>query len=260
MVEQTRGQERRPRTDASEAISPELILVSPPEVASRARERLPQPSPFAPATPRQTIGVEERPRRRSTLPQIVVAVLALLFVAGTAAAVVRQNGANATTAQQIAQTGRVLAASTAAKLLGPTSAPHTRAQGGAAAHRSPRARGTPRVRSATKKSAAPATAARVRREPPTAFRKSGRFRASGATRFVPARVFTWPARSNASAYVVRFFRNGRRVLTLHAGRPRVTLPASFRFTRGSYRWQVLPVVAGHLRAPIVDSTFVLRPR
>lgn len=260
MVEQTGGQERWPRTDASEAVSPELILVSPPEVASRARERLPQPRPFAPATPRQTTDVEQRSPRRSKLPHIVVAVLAVLFVAGTAAAVVRQNKVKATTEQQSRQTGRVLAASTAAKLLGPTSTPHPRPQGGVAPHRPSRPRGAPRVTGATRKSAAPATPARVRRGPRTAFKNSGRLRANGATRFVPARVFTWPARSDASAYVVRFFRNGRRVLTLHAGHSRVTLPASFRFTRGSYRWQVLPVVRGRLGAPIVDSTFVLRPR
>jgi hypothetical protein len=89
-------------------------------------------------------------------------------------------------------------------------------------------------------------------------------RGKTSSSFVPARVFTWPAHPRAASYIVRFFRNGRRVLQLPATRPRVALPSSFRFIAGSYRWQVIPVVGGsgsrHLAPPVVDSTFVLRPR
>src|SRR5262249_12528096 len=94
------------------------------------------------------------------------------------------------------------------------------------------------------------------------FTKSGRLRAK-TPRFVPARVFAWPANPRATSYIVRFFRNGQSVLRLHATRPRVALPSSFRFRPGRYRWQVIPVVGGsagqHL-PPVVDSTFVLRRR
>ena len=80
--------------------------------------------------------------------------------------------------------------------------------------------------------------------------------------FVPSRVFAWPADSTASAYVVRFFRDGAKVYEAHASKPSLTLPSSFRFLAGRYRWEVLPVVASapteRLGAPIVDSAFVVR--
>jgi len=46
--------------DAELLLSPELVLVSPPEVADRARALLPDPVPFVPARP---VAVAAKPRR-----------------------------------------------------------------------------------------------------------------------------------------------------------------------------------------------------
>jgi hypothetical protein len=90
-----------------------------------------------------------------------------------------------------------------------------------------------------------------------AVKKAARARAPKSAAFAPARLFTWPAQEGATGYVVRFFRNGRRVALLQAKKPRVALPPSFRFRAGNYRWQVFPVVAGRLGRPVVDSAFAL---
>ncbi len=82
-----------------------------------------------------------------------------------------------------------------------------------------------------------------------------------APTFVPSRVFAWPADAEASGYLVRFFRDGAKVYETRSTKPRLTLPKSFRFLPGSYRWEVLPILesAPNLRygPPIVESTFVL---
>jgi hypothetical protein len=76
--------------------------------------------------------------------------------------------------------------------------------------------------------------------------------------FVPSRVFAWAAVDGASAYDVRFFRNGGLVLELHPSTSQVTLPAGFRFQAGLYRWRVTPLLAsGRRGTPVVDSAFRL---
>jgi hypothetical protein len=61
----------------------------------------------------------------------------------------------------------------------------------------------------------------------------------------------------ASAYVVRFFRDGRKVFEQRIGSPKLTLPSSFHFTAGHYRWEVRPVVGSRVGAPVVASQFVV---
>jgi hypothetical protein len=48
--------------DAELLLSPELVLVSPPEVAARARALLPDPVAFVPTRP-ATVAVAAKPRR-----------------------------------------------------------------------------------------------------------------------------------------------------------------------------------------------------
>jgi hypothetical protein len=75
-------------------------------------------------------------------------------------------------------------------------------------------------------------------------------------KFVPARVFSWPSEPAAKRYLVRFFRNGHKVLEKRTVRARLVLPKSFVFRPGSYRWTVVPLgVAG--KGPLVDSRFVV---
>jgi hypothetical protein len=58
-----------------------------------------------------------------------------------------------------------------------------------------------------------------------------------------------------ASYQVTFLRNGRAFYRTRTRAPRAELPQRVRFTPGSYRWTVRPVIAGALGDPIVDSTF-----
>ncbi len=85
--------------------------------------------------------------------------------------------------------------------------------------------------------------------------------AGGAGAFVPGRTWVWSTNKGARAYLVRFFLNGREILNKRTAKNQLTLPRSFRYTAGGYRWSVLPVSGPPSRPsygqPIVDSTFVL---
>jgi hypothetical protein len=89
----------------------------------------------------------------------------------------------------------------------------------------------------------------------------GTVRGSAAT-FVPSRVFGWPAQPQNKAYVVRFYRDGKKVYETQSSKPQITLPPSFVFAAGHYRWQVVPVrnpgsQQQQQGAAIVDSTFIV---
>jgi hypothetical protein len=76
--------------------------------------------------------------------------------------------------------------------------------------------------------------------------------------FVPSRVFAWPPDTTATGYLARFYRDDAKVYERRVTKPLLTLPASFRFLAGHYRWEVLPIHrSGNFGAPIVESTFVL---
>jgi hypothetical protein len=217
-----------PRT--AEPLSPELILVSPPEEAALAREQLPdlsEPSarheeptptngasaagwdefladvrnrpvePVAPPRVRPPV-----PVRRNSRKRLVVGAAALLAVA----IVVGLAWARDRTQQKPA------AASEPAAPNGQATAPN------------------PATPKATKSQA---------RAP-----------------FVPTRVWSWAEVPGARAYVVRFLRNGQKVLKIRAGSPRLALPARFSFAPGDYRWTVttVPRNGGRGRV-IVNSSF-----
>jgi hypothetical protein len=76
--------------------------------------------------------------------------------------------------------------------------------------------------------------------------------------FVPARVWGWKTQPGARGYHVRFFLNNRQVFSARTKETQLTLPRSFRFQAGRYRWLVRAIPK--LAEPIVDTTFVLSRR
>jgi hypothetical protein len=80
---------------------------------------------------------------------------------------------------------------------------------------------------------------------------------SGTGTFVPARTFVWGASKGADRYRFRMKLDGRVVLHAQTREPRVTLPASFHFRAGKYRWTVERIPRSTDGKPIVDSAFVL---
>jgi hypothetical protein len=125
------------------------------------------------------------------------------------------------------------------------------AAGGAAAFAWDHFRSTPKV---TQASALPPSEAQVT---PGAKPQS----AAGLGAFVPGRTWVWSTSKGARAYLVRFFFNGRQVLKRRPAKNQLTLPRSFRYAAGRYRWSVRPITGPKSRPsyghPIVDSKFVL---
>ena len=78
---------------------------------------------------------------------------------------------------------------------------------------------------------------------------------TGGSVIQPARVFVWPPVEGATAYTVRFFRDGEPFHTARVAGPRLAIPRRIVFTPGAYRWVVRPQTAGGLGNPIIDSTF-----
>jgi hypothetical protein len=76
--------------------------------------------------------------------------------------------------------------------------------------------------------------------------------------FVPARVWGWKTQPGARGYHVRFFLNNRQVFSARTTKTQLTLPRSFRYQAGRYRWLVRAIPK--LAEPIVDTTFLLTRR
>jgi hypothetical protein len=83
--------------------------------------------------------------------------------------------------------------------------------------------------------------------------------AGASAAFVPARTWAWTQQGSADAYEVTIFLQGRVVLRARPAKPRLVMPSSFRFHAGRYRWTVRSLPATATGKPIVDSTFVLTP-
>ena len=102
----------------------------------------------------------------------------------------------------------------------------------------------------------PATDVAPKGEPaPTTSSVRPRVPAKPEAGFVPARVFAWGPVKQATRYRVRFYRGNRVVLTRTTRSARITLPESFKFAKGSYRWVVEPRTGRRYGKPVVDSTF-----
>ena len=259
----------------SEQITPELVLVAPPDIAARARALLSEADIFATAERARPSGttseidrrsagiacvidldvVERLPRRRHAFLRIFAASVVALGLAAVAAVVHDHRSASTREAVQPVP---------AAPQVPHRTVLQRPAQAKPAARRShvSRARRASDVRPLHATRPRTRVAHATRRRPraiatPRAVKRTARVHSPRSGTFVPARSFTWPAQPGASAYVVRFFRNGRLIASLHSTNPRVALPASFRFKDGRYRWQVFPVVAGRRVSAVVDSTFAL---
>jgi hypothetical protein len=251
-------------------VSPELILVAPPEEARLAREQLAEAAPgdwdefLANIRAREVaietaVPAEALPRRQLAeaapgdwdefLANIRAREAAIETVAPAAARPRRKHRVRLTV---------IAAVVIAAAAFGIVRAVRGHDETATAVSRSPAiAEGTQKHRAVAPK---PAPA---RRPKATEGRKPSKPPARAATSkptkrptFVPARVFSWPSEPAAKRYLVRFFRNGHKVLEARTVRARLVLPKSFVFRPGSYRWTVVPLgVAG--KGPLVDSKFVI---
>lgn len=210
---------------AEAPISPELVLVAPPEEAELARRSLPLPVPPMPRFPTfPPAAVRARARRAERSWTYAVAAAAVVAFAIAAAVVLNRSSDEATpTARHVATRPTATHPATPAK---PAPRPTTTATTTPAQTAS-----TPSTPTKTTKSAAPKG-------------------------FVPSRVFAWPAKADAVAYVIRFFRGNKLVFQRRVVRPRITLPESFEFVPGKYHWLVVPVDRrGNEGSAVVASAF-----
>jgi hypothetical protein len=278
-----------------EPVSPELVLVSPPEVAQVAREELPDPPPderhWPPVVPAAPSAVLDRlppppayprlvseapaaaepappaaeddgfapgpPHRRRRAAFALIPLAALLGGVGYLIVMPRPAHRGDTNAAVSMRSGAT------------TSVPKPTTPGGGTAPSQARTtRQGSRSTQTTKRPAAtkPATAAKPKaaaapsqssKPKPKPASASKPKPASAASGFVPARTWTWPKTSGADGYDMVFLLNGRVVFHARTTNPRVVLPKSFRFQAGTYRWVVRGVPTGTNGRPIVDTTFVL---
>ena len=272
----------RPTQD-EEQISPELILVSPPDVQERARALLPpvtfmdeeSRARFWANGPRSGALADQPPdltaassgpampapvSRAGIHPVLVAFAVALTAAAGAAGGFAVGRAGRTNTPTQAA--GRVPTAlqndplATAVSAAGQpgrrvVTSPHPTQTATAKLPSRPVPTVTPVVKEPSGRLKAPSggdvplPAADPAKPAPRAF--------------VPSRVFAWPAAPRATFYVVRFFRDGRKILEQRTTKARFTIPSTFHFTPGSYRWYVTAafgsVAKPRLGTPIVDSSF-----
>jgi hypothetical protein len=274
-----------------EPISPELILVAPPDEASRARERLPAPdldgdqarlARMARAAARASAPIEAAPAvvsrgrawvRTGTAAALVgVAALFAGFFVGRES----QDGlpSLASTTTTVAEPARsVPSTPSPARTVAsppPASTPRhrtTTTTPAAPTHRKPAAPAHPKPappathpKTTTTAPAKPTTT--TTRTPPakpaTPKHQAPKTPRRPTASFAPARVFSWPVTPNASAYHVTFWRDGKQVWDGRVTEPKVTMPRSFKFVAGDYRWKVVAIVGGQpSSAPLVDSHFTV---
>jgi hypothetical protein len=200
--------------------SPELVLVAPPEEAELARQSLPMPVPPIPRFPTfPPAPVRARARRAERSWTYAVAAAVVLAFAIAAAVVLSRS--------------RAQPATTAARSPGTTPA---------TTHPAPPAKPTKTATATTTASAPAKTTTTATATAPTTASAPAKTTTSAAPKgFVPSRVFAWPAKPDAVAYVIRFFRGSKLVFQRRTVQPRIELPESFKFAPGSYRWLVVPV-------------------
>jgi hypothetical protein len=248
------------RTDDREPISPELVLVSGVEEARRARERLPEHTEWKSQPP-------PRPTRASEAARAAAATAAAGRVAASLDA-----------SERVAQRDRALPPSyPRVRLDDVPSAPASRRR---APKRALLLVGAVAVLGIAGFLAAkqlekphPSTASGIQKSPQTlgapppvaspGFGSSPQTASSARAAFIPrgsflaTRIFRWSAQPGVRGYDVRFFWNGRVVLSKDPSKPSLTLPRDFRFHAGRYRWIVRSLPTRPIATPVVDSTFVL---
>jgi hypothetical protein len=270
-----------------ESISPELILVSSPEVARRAREQLPVVPSHRRAydtagvahSPVSTVLQETRPVVPAALPETMVngrrktrwwAVAVAIVLAAAAAGFVVMQERRGDRGLDVSPQAAEKVGSRIAGALPILATPETvRHRPATAPTRTTPAGTNPATRTTVAPKPTTATPTVEGSAPPPA-RTVPEAPAKGTTTpppavvprtFVPSRVFAWPPDPTATGYLVRFYRDDAKVYERRVTKPRLTLPASFRFLVGRYRWEVVPIHGSGPDAPsggpIVESTFVL---
>jgi hypothetical protein len=202
-------------------VSPEIVLVSPPEEAERFRASLP------PTT------VEHEPPGHG-LRRILVsaAALVILGAAGYLAATRWPHPPGPTLLTEALTTQAVAPRTSPTVTLTTVETPETRAVS---------ARPVTGTLSVTTASAPPRVVPTVANHPA----------------FVPARRWVWSEVKGVTAYEVDFYRNGRRVFHALVHEPRVEMPRTFRFEAGRYRWTVVQAAPTRSTSRVVDSRFEL---
>jgi hypothetical protein len=231
-----------PRERAREPISPELVLVDP-ELAAGARAALPD-HPWRAPVPIER-AARPGPGRQFPVRAILAPLgffAAFLLVIFVLSLVPKDRPTLAAPPPATPRTSQPAAPQR-------TQPPTVREKPPAARKKPAVKKAEPKpapVRRSKPKPAAPPKS-QARRSTPTKPRKQ--------PKFTPARTFSWPPQARAASYQVTFLRNGRAFYRTRTRAPRAELPQRVRFTPGSYRWTVRPVIAGALGDPIVDSTF-----
>jgi hypothetical protein len=251
-------------SDGTDAVSPELVLVAPPDEARRAREQLPE-SP-ADEWDRQLAGARASTARRPAEPPppgpapaprrrrwvrrtaLVGALLILVATAVTVGLAGSRDDSREKTAQRNVTPARHQSGTVRSQTPPVTTVANKPQKSAPATSRRPsKPKARPRAHSAPKK--APA-------KKPTRTRGPARPAVVG---FVPARTWSWEPRSRTRRYVFTLARNGRRVIAARTTKPRFVLPQRFRFAAGRYRWRVVALTTkpGPRRKLVVDSKFRL---
>jgi hypothetical protein len=253
----------RPELRDPEPISPELVLVSPPDVARRAREELREP-PFLRDTPsavrdrlrapppRAAVASQPAasPKRRGRRLALAIGAIAAAVAAVAYVVVGRDNPRRVAPVSASAPGGSAPTSTSGAAPTRPTPTTVTTRAHAQRRQAVTTARPAKRAAQPGKPAAKPKQAGKPKRTTP---------RAAGArpTGFVPARTWTWPKSKGARAYETRFLLDGRVVLDIRTTQPRLVLPRTFTFRAGAYRWVVRRIPTGASPRPIVDSKFAL---
>jgi hypothetical protein len=280
-------------------ISPELVLVSSPEIARRARYLLPEPSSlFKPSerdertrqceegagltspvavAPAESVSeiphsvlavpfVEVLASRRKRVASAPAATIVLVVIAGAASflAATNRGGMPPRRHAQISDQPHPLSAKAQARKDARASREQRAARNARRKAGSSAAFVRPRTPRGNEQTLAQSELLKSAVRPRSGVQRGVRTEVRGASpAFVPSRVFSWPASRGATSYVVHFFRNGRKVIDARTTKPRLRLPLSFHFKAGRYRWEVIPVLRGSRTPPhapsVVESSFVLTP-
>jgi hypothetical protein len=258
----TAGEESWGASSGADPVSPELVLVAPPDEARRARQRLPAPPDsernrlHSQARARPAQAQPEHPpqvprRRRWVRRTVLVGALLLVVVTGVTVGLAgsrdtKGKGTAQPTIPPVRHQSSTNTSSTPTTTVGKRDAKTTPRQNRPTSHPNSQApaRASEKKKTPSKKQTPTRPSPPARRAP---------------TGFVPARTWSWEPQSRARRYVFTLARNGRRVISARTAKPRFLLPQRFQFAAGRYRWRVVALTTrpGVPRKVVVDSKFRL---
>ncbi len=239
-------------TIADEPISPELVLVDP-ELARRARARLPEQRPYSPAPPKVEALPDPAPKVEA-VPEPATLDDAPLPAEPTPrpqASRVSRKRRTATYALVLIILGAAAAAITYASPLDRFSS-QSGNDGAAPSADNPSRANARTFRDESNQSPEPAP---QRPKPPAPV--------------TSPRSFAWAPVSGAASYLVQFYRTRTEIFRARPSQPRVVVPARWSFRGhdyslepGRYRWSVRPRLGGRARGswgqPVVLSDLVVQ--